>query len=142
MSSLAWVAALACAGEVSPWATTDDDVVSARLERLLGSYSENACREWVPSDHFLDSVASSAVPDHPDVWTGGSFVLDELSGVGFGGCGMYSLKSGAGWFDRRWRSKERGCFVVDFFVRLWCWRCRCDPNARKLRARARQGETH
>ena len=77
-------------------------VAFARLERLLGSYSENDCREWVPSDHFLDSVASSDVSDHPDVWTDGSFVLNELSGVGVGGCGMYSLKSGAGWFDRRW----------------------------------------
>ena len=36
------------------------------------------------SDHFLDSVASSDVSDHPDVWTDGSFVLDELSGVGVG----------------------------------------------------------
>ena len=26
------------------------------------------------------------------------FVLDELSGIGVGGCGVYSLRSGAGWF--------------------------------------------
>ena len=97
---------LPCAGGVSPWAATDGDVTSALLERVLGSYSENACREWVPSDHFLDSVASSNVSDHPDVWTDGSFVLDELSGVGVGGCGMYSLKSGAGWFDRKWGHLE------------------------------------
>ena len=51
---------------------------------------------------FVDSVVSSDVSDHPDVWTDGSFVLDELSGIGVGGCGVYSLKSGAGWFDRRW----------------------------------------
>ena len=59
------------------------------------------CREWVPPDHFVDSVTSSDVSDHPDVWTDGSFVLDELSGVGVGGCGVYSLRSGAGWFGRR-----------------------------------------
>ena len=47
------------------------------------------------------SVTSSDVSDHPDVWTDGSFVLDELSGVGVGGCGVYSLRSGAGWFGRR-----------------------------------------
>ena len=40
------------------------------------------------------------------MWIDGSFVLDELSGVGVGGCGMYSLKSGAGWFDRKWRHLE------------------------------------
>ena len=63
-------------------------------------------QEWVPSDQFLDSVASSSVSDHPDVWTDGSFLLDELSGVGVGGCGVYSLKSGAGWFGRRWGHLE------------------------------------
>ena len=31
-----WLLALACVGEVSPWAATDDDVASDRLERLLG----------------------------------------------------------------------------------------------------------
>ena len=35
-----------------------------------------------------------------------SFLLDELSGVGVGGCGVYSLKSGAGWFGRRWGHLE------------------------------------
>ena len=73
---------------------------------MLGSYSEGVCREWVPSNHFLDSVASSDVSDHPDVWTDGSFVLYELSGIGVGGCGVYSLRSGAGWFDRRWGHLE------------------------------------
>ena len=80
-----WLPALACAGGASPWAASVDDVACAELERLLGSYSEGVCREWVPSDQFLDSVASSDVSDHPDVWTDGSFVLDELSGVGIGG---------------------------------------------------------
>ena len=63
-------------------------------------------REWVPPDHFVDSVVSSNVSDHPDVWTDGSFVLDELSGVGVGRCGVYSLRSGAGWFGRRWGHLE------------------------------------
>ena len=34
--------------------------------------------------------------------TDGSYVVDELSGVGVGGCGEYSLRSEAGWFGRRW----------------------------------------
>ena len=29
-------------------------------------------------------------------------MLGELSGVGVGGCGVYSFRSGAGWFGRRW----------------------------------------
>ena len=98
-----WLPALACSGGASPWATSDDDIADARLERLLGPYSESVCREWVPSDRFLADLAASDVSDHPDVWTDGSFVLDELSGVGGG---VYSLKSGAGWCGRRWGHLE------------------------------------
>ena len=36
--------------------------------------------EWVHSDNFLADLAASDVSDHPDVWTDGSFVVDELSG--------------------------------------------------------------
>ena len=86
--------------------TSDEDVACARLERLLGSYSEEDCRDWVPPDCFADNVASSNVSDHPDVWTDGSFVRDELSGIGVGGCGVYSSRSGAGWFHRRWGHLE------------------------------------
>ena len=104
---MAWlVPALACAGEASPWATSDDDVACARLERLLGSYSEADYRDCVPPDSFADDVASSHVSDHPDVWTDGSFVRDELSGIGVSGCGVYSSRSGAGWFRRRWGHLE------------------------------------
>ena len=83
-----WLPALACAGEASPWATSDDDVACARLERLLGSYSEADYRDGVPPDSFDDDLASSHGPDHPDVWTDGSFVRDKLSGIGVGGCGV------------------------------------------------------
>ena len=96
-----WLPALACTGGASPLAVSAEDVACARLERLLGSYSEENCRDWVPPDHFVDNVVSSNVSDHPDVWTDGSFVLDELSGVGVGGCGVYSSRSGAGWFGRK-----------------------------------------
>ena len=103
---MVWLPALACTGGASPWAASAEDIACARLERLLGSYSEGDCREWVPPGHFVDSVVSSNVSDHPDVWTDGSFVLDELSGVVVGVCGVYSLRSGAGWFGRRWRSSR------------------------------------
>ena len=82
---------MACTGGASPWAASVDEVACARLESLLGSYSEEVCREWLPSDHFVGIVASSDVSDQPDVWTDGSFVLYELSGVGVGRCGVYSL---------------------------------------------------
>ena len=73
---------------------------------MLGSYSQENYRDWVPPDRFVEDVVSSNVSDHPDVWTDDSFVRDELSGVGAGGCGVYSLRSGAGWFGRRWGHPE------------------------------------
>ena len=101
-----WLPALACSGGASLWATSDDGIADARLERILGFDSEAVCGEWVPSDRFLADSASSDVSVHPDVRTDGSFVLDELSGVGVGGCGLYSCRSGAGWFGRRWGHLE------------------------------------
>ena len=88
--------ALACSGGASPCATSDDDVADARLESLLGPYSECVSREWVPSDHLLADLAASDVSDHPGVWTAGSFVLDELSGV-------------------------RGWWVRCLLSQVWCW---------------------
>ena len=101
-----WLPALACTGGASPWAASVDDIASARFEEVVKFLSEGVCGEWVPSHHFVDSVDSSDVSDRPDVWTDGSFVLDELSGIGVGGCVVYSLRSGAGWFDRRWGHLE------------------------------------
>ena len=35
--------------------------------------------------------------DAPDVWSDGSLVLDQVSGVGIAGCGVYAHASGAAW---------------------------------------------
>ena len=93
--------------ELLLWAASAEDIACAWLERLLGSYSEENCRDWVPPDRFVEDVVSSDVSDHPDVWTDGSFVLDELSGVGAGGCGVYSIQVWC-WvvFGRRWGHLE------------------------------------
>ena len=55
----------------------------------LGSYSDGICREWAVSDRLLADLASSGISDDPDVWTDGSYVVDELSRVGVGGCGFF-----------------------------------------------------
>ena len=81
---------LDCSGGASSWAGSVESVAEAWLEASLGSVS----------DRFLAELASSGISDYPDVWTDGSHVVDELSGVGVGGCGVYSLRSGAGWFGR------------------------------------------
>ena len=104
-------------------------LADARLGRTLGSYTEGICREWVPSDRFLADLAASDVPDHPDVWTDGSLGLEELLGVGVGGCDVYSLRSGAGWFGRRWGHLEllppdsnvgvERCVLFDSMLFIW-----------------------
>ena len=54
--------------------------------------------------------------DDLDVWTDDSYVVDDLSGIGAGGCGVYAHRSGSGWFGRRWGHLdvlpvEAGCNV-------------------------------
>ena len=91
--------AFACSGGASLWSASVDDIADTRLERTLGSYFDGVCWEWVPSDRSLADLSASDVPDRPDVWTDGSLVLDQLSGLD-------SLRSGAGWFGRRWEYLE------------------------------------
>ena len=88
-----WLPALACPGGGATWA-------SHRLEYALGAYSDGICREWNASDQFLSELADSRTSDDPDVWTDGSYLVDDLSGIGAGGKGVYAHQSGSGWFDR------------------------------------------
>ena len=53
----------------------------------LGRYSSGLIAEWSPSDEFDQNIAVSSLPDHPDVWTDGSLVLDRLTGVSSSGSG-------------------------------------------------------
>ena len=39
--------------------------------------------EWSPSDEYDRVEAASLVPDHPNVWTDGSLVLDRVTGVSY-----------------------------------------------------------
>ena len=96
-----WLPALACPGGGPPWADSAGDVGLHRLECALGAYSEDVCREWVATDQFRADLADSHTSDDPDVWTDGSYVADDLSGIGAGGCGVYAHRSGSSWFQRR-----------------------------------------
>ena len=50
------------------------------------------------------SLAEGDAPlvDAPDVWSDGSLVLDDCSGIGVAGCGVYAHASSAAWFGRMW----------------------------------------
>ena len=95
-----WLPALVCPGGGDTWASMADDVAFHRLEYALGAHSEGICREWNASDQFLSELADSRTSDDPDVWTDGSYHVDDLSGLGAGESGVYAHQSGSGWFDR------------------------------------------
>ena len=42
------------------------------------------------------------VGEHPDVWTDGSLVLDDVSGASSSGSGFYAHFPGQDWKSRRW----------------------------------------
>ena len=45
--------------------------------------------EWVPSGVSSETGAASSVPDHPNVWTDGSLVLDQVTGVSSSGAEVF-----------------------------------------------------
>ena len=97
-----WLPALACPSGGSPWADSAGDVGLHRLECALGAYSEDVCWELVVNDRFLVDFAISRISEYPDFWTDGSYVGEDLSGFGAGGCGVQDHRSGSSWFQRRW----------------------------------------
>ena len=49
------------------------------------AYSSGLVAEWSPSDEFDAIQAASSVPDHTNVWSDGSLVLDRVTGVSSSG---------------------------------------------------------
>ena len=71
------------------------DAASKCLEVALGSYvNEGSC----PDGDFLIGSDQRELAAAPDVWSDGSLVVHEVSGVGVAGCGVYA----PAWFSRRW----------------------------------------
>ena len=94
-----WLPALTGSDFGSPWAGGPDDVASKRLEVALGSYVDEGLHD---GGDVLICDDQRELADAPDVWTDGSLVVHEVSGVGVAGCGVYAHASGAAWFGRRW----------------------------------------
>ena len=57
---------------------------------------------WSPPDEYDWVEVASLVPDHPDVWSDGSLVLDEVTGVSSSGTGFSAHQSVTLWDDRLW----------------------------------------
>ena len=93
--------ALAYPGRDSPWATSEQDIAHSKLQCAYGAYTDDVLRAWNVDQRFVDTLESSVLADNPDVWTDGSLVADDLTGIA-GGAGIYAHASGSWWFHRRW----------------------------------------
>ena len=94
-----WLPALSGSDFGCPWAGDVADAASKRLEVALGSYVE----EGRHAQHdFLIGGDRRELAAAPDVWSDGSLVVHEVSGVGVAGCGVYAHAFGAAWFRRKW----------------------------------------
>ena len=94
-----WLPALSGSEFGSPWAVGADNVASKRLEVALGSYVDGGLH--VDGD-FRIGDDQRELAAAPDVWSDGSLVVHEVSGVGVAGCGVYAHASGSAWFGRKW----------------------------------------
>ena len=59
------------------------------VESALGGYSSGLIAEWGLPDGYDQVEVASLVPDHPNVWTDGSLVLDQVTGVSSFGAGFF-----------------------------------------------------
>ena len=64
--------------------------------RLFGAYSLRLVFDWGLPDGCDAADFALQVCEHPNVWTDGSLVLDEVSGVSSSGSGFFSHLPGQG----------------------------------------------
>ena len=80
-----WLPMLSGVNGVFPWAASAADSASYRVEAALGFYSSGMVSEWSPPDEYDPVEAASLVSDHTNVWSDGSLVLDQVTGVSSSG---------------------------------------------------------
>ena len=86
----------------SPWAADASESAVHLVEVALGRYSSGLLAEWSPPDGFDAVGAASLMPYHPNVWTEGSLVLDQVTGVFSSGTGLFAHLSRDRWDGCRW----------------------------------------
>ena len=85
------------------WAVGPGRISANVLETRLGGYTPHVLGARAGSQEFAAGAGSGVLSANPDVWTDGSLVRDEVTGVCCGGAGVFALSSGACWFHRSWR---------------------------------------
>ena len=77
----------------SPWAASASESAGYLVEAALGCYSSGVVAEWSPPVECDGVEAASLIPDHPNVWSDGSLVLSQVTGVSSSGAGFFAHQS-------------------------------------------------
>ena len=97
-----WLPQLSGVHCASPWAASAAESAVCQVEVALGGYSSHLCTEWGPPAGYDEVEATFLVPDHPNVWSDGRLVLDQVTGVSSSGAGFFARQAGDCWGHRRW----------------------------------------
>ena len=97
-----WLPMLSGVNGASPWAVDASESAAYLVESALGRCSSGLISDLRLSDEFDHDGAASSLPDHPDVWTDGSLVLDHLTGVSSSGAGFFAHQAECFWRGCMW----------------------------------------
>ena len=96
-----WLPTLSGVNGASPWAADASESAVHLVEVALGRYSPGLLAEWSPPGEFDALAAASRMPSDPNVWTDGSLVRDQVTGVSSSLAGFFAHQSEDCWSDRR-----------------------------------------
>ena len=85
-----WLPMLSGCNGVSPWAGNASESANYLVEAALGDYFSRMVSGWSPPDGYDQVAVSCIVPDHPNVWTDGSLVIDKVAGISSSGAGFFA----------------------------------------------------
>ena len=97
-----WLPMLSGVNGASPWAFDASESAAYLVEVALGRYSFGLITKWDPPLDFDHDDAAASLTDHPNVWTDGSLVLDQVSGVSSSGSGFFAQQDERFWRGCRW----------------------------------------
>ena len=87
-----WLPLLSGVNGRSPWAQCPGEGAANLLQSALGRYSSSTLTEWQLPVGFDAVGAAWRVASEPDVWTDGSLVGGEVSGVASAGAGCFTYR--------------------------------------------------
>ena len=102
-----WLPLLSGVNRASPWAVDASESACYMVVVGLWRYSSTLLAEWGPSDGYDVVEVASSMPDHPNVWTDGSLVLDRVTGISASGAGFFAHSSEECWSGSRWSHVDR-----------------------------------